>query len=368
MGRLDGGVYTYYLTKALYGEADEKPLGNEDGYVSFSEATAFVTYAMRDWSLDNPNMRQIPWESTSKTGEFFITKTGKAVPSIPSELRDVEYRDMLDLSGGSYTQKSVDWDGNVTNSFRHSISDLWLSPYEVTYELWYEVYQWAIDNGYKFANEGREGHDGKDGAKPTSSKHEPVTVVNWRDSIVWCNAYSELMGYDPVYYDDRGNLLNDSRYSNGDVCDNAEPDWSANGYRLPTEGEWQYFASEGGDLPPNYASGASDDYKNSSATGRVAWYDDNSGDRTHAVGTKDANALGLHDMSGNVWEWCWDWKDDYPTSAREDYTGPADGSGRVFRGGSWNYYAECLRVGFRNYYFSPDREYGSIGFRVARRP
>ncbi len=299
----------------------------------------------------------------------FINKTfgegNTVLPSNPSELQDVEYRGMVSIDGGTFVQDSIRKDKKY--SFEHKISSFHIAKYEVTYELWYEVRQWAINNDYKFANAGSEGDDGKNGANPTPARYEPVTVINWRDAIVWCNAYSEMSGLETVYYDNWGNILKDSRDSNGDGCDYAEPDWNANGYRLPTEGEWQFAASNKGSTPFNYASGASADYKNSSATGRVAWYDGNSGYKTHPVGTKEANALGLHDMSGSVWEWCWDWLYDYPTVAHKDYTGPASGSSRVIRGGSWYSSALGLRVGFRNNY-NPYDEYSVIGFRVARRP
>ena len=80
---LGGSVYSYYLVKALYGGADSRPVGNGDGYITFYETTAYVTYAMRQWTKDNPNMRQIPWvEITEKWGEFFITKAGEAAPPV----------------------------------------------------------------------------------------------------------------------------------------------------------------------------------------------------------------------------------------------------------------------------------------------
>jgi hypothetical protein len=88
------------------------------------------------------------------------------------------YRDMVAITGGTYTQ----FDG--TSGFVHTISNFLLGKYEVTYELWYTVYQWAISNGYTFANAGREGNDGTIGVAPTSAKYEPVTYINWRDAIV----------------------------------------------------------------------------------------------------------------------------------------------------------------------------------------
>ncbi len=290
------------------------------------------------------------------------------------------YREMVSVPGGTFTQEDADDSGN---SFEHTISSFEMGKYEVTYALWYEVYQWAISNGYKFANAGLEGTnfggDGIDdypiyeniGKKPTSSlKYEPVTMVNWRDTIVWCNAYSMLEGRTPVYRNADGDVIKDSRDDNADECDNAQPDWGADGYRLPTEGEWQYAASyiDGTDwTPSDYASGATDSYSNSGATAEVAWYDENSGDKTHTVGTKRANALGLYDMSGNVYEWCWDWYDDLPASARTDYRGSTAGSGRVLRGGSWSNDARHVPVGSRNY-LSPSLEHFTLGFRLVRCP
>ena len=129
----------------------------------------------------------------------------------------------------------------------------------------------------------------------------------------------------------------------------------ANGGRfdLPTEAQWEYACRAG-----NTGDDEGD-------LGEKAWYSDNSDSKTHPVGQKQANAWGLHDMQGNVWEWCADWKADYPTSAVIDPTGPASGSGRVRRGGSWNYDANYCRVAYRNDN-NPSYTNSIIGFRVAR--
>ncbi len=249
---------------------------------------------------------------------------------------------------------------------------LWIGETEVTYELWYQVYTWATSNGYSFANPGREGNDGTDGAAPTTAKNEPVTYVNWRDAMVWCNALTEYYNAQngtsyTCVYKDNGTPIRDSQDSNWEQCDSVVPDENANGFRLLTSNEWELAArykddSNGdGDImdsgeyyPGDYASGATDDYNNSAATGAVAWYYDNSdtgsGRQTHDVKTKNANALGLYDMSGNVWEWCF----------------TAYGSYRIIRGGCWGDSAIGLQVGYW-YYGYPYYEGSSFGFRFCRK-
>jgi formylglycine-generating enzyme required for sulfatase activity len=135
-------------------------------------------------------------------------------------------------------------------------------------------------------------------------------------------------------------------------------DWnrSAKGYRLPTEAEWEYAARGGDGSPGNYT------FSGSNNVDEVAWYDGNSGDKTHAVGTKEANGLGLYDMSGNVWEWCWDWYGDFPYSS-QDPVGAPSGSKRVRRGGSWGHSAFYLRSTNR-FYNKPSYRSSGIGFRL----
>jgi len=137
---------------------------------------------------------------------------------------------------------------------------------------------------------------------------------------------------------------------------------SATGMRLPTEAEWE-FACRAGTQTPFY-NGSTDD----STVGTLAWYASNAGNQTHAVGGKAANAFGLHDMLGNVWEWVNDWYDTYPSSAQTNPTGPVSAPYRVVRGGSWDNDTDGVRSsyrfsgspGFTSYYF--------VGFRVARTP
>ena len=173
------------------------------------------------------------------------------------------------------------------------------------------------------------------------------------------------------------------------ACDAAYADMSKKGFRLPTEAEWEYAARwQGSDntnaekygevwlTKLNSASGAKADWNNADETKVVAWYGDNSDSKTHPVGEKRKNALGLHDMSGNVWEWCFDGHDTNPTVNDAAYTsggfvvdpqGAASGDNRVIRGGSWGDYAGCCVVGNRNDGY-PDYSFVFLGFRVACRP
>ena len=128
-------------------------------------------------------------------------------------------------------------------------------------------------------------------------------------------------------------------------------------FRLPTEAEWEYAARGGKhSYGEKYAGGGDVD--------NVAWYSGNSGDKTHPVGTKRGNELGLYDMSGNVYEWCQDWSGSYSSSHQTNPTGPATGSSRVLRGGCWFSVAGYCRLSYRNY-DGPDNGDGAGGLRLA---
>ena len=128
-------------------------------------------------------------------------------------------------------------------------------------------------------------------------------------------------------------------------------------FRLPTEAEWEY-AARGGKKSRGYQ------YSGNSNITDVAWYDGNSGSKTHPVGTKQANELGIYDMSGNVYEWCSDWYGSYSSSSQTNPTGADSGSFRVFRGGGWGIYARGCRLSYR-YIFTPDDRRSYLGLRLA---
>jgi formylglycine-generating enzyme required for sulfatase activity len=300
-------------------------------------------------------------------------------------LEPLSYRDMIPVPGGTFLQEDTG-----SKSYTHTVSRFYIAKYETTYDLWYTVCQWAIVHNYNFANGGTEGNDGFDGEAPTGSQYEPVARINWRDCIVWCNAYSEMTGYTAVYRSDNGNIIKDSRDSNSVECDGTAFWWTANGYRLPTEGEWQYAASylDGIEWTQyDYASGAYTFYndtadinpENSFPDGKDAndyvavysyyWngsWQTTGVSSTEKVYTKTANQLGIHNMSGNVFEWCWDWMGSYPKVPATDYRGMESGEYRAIRGGGWGSSAEFLRIGHRHG-LHPYIEDNYTGFRLARK-
>jgi formylglycine-generating enzyme required for sulfatase activity len=180
------------------------------------------------------------------------------------------------------------------------------------------------------------------GTNPSYFKGDnlPVENVTWYDAVNCCNALSRKEGLTPAY-----------TVSGTNVTWNR----SANGYRLPTEAEWEYACRAGTTTP--YSSGSS--------VGSAGWYGSNNGSTTHPVGTKQANAWGLHDMHGNVWEWCWDWYGAYSSGAQTDPMGASSGTYRVSRGGGWAYDGQNLRSALRGDH-TPSGSYYDLGFRLLR--
>jgi len=196
----------------------------------------------------------------------------------------------------------------------------------------------------------------------TGNLGRPVERVSWFNAIEYCNRRSMLEGLNPCYsYSTYG--TNPSNWPSGwNTSDNNHKnvncDWTANGYRLPTEMEWMY-AAKGGNQSQGYT------YSGSNDINAVAWYYSNSGSTTHTVGSKLPNELGIYDMSGNVWEWCWDIYGSYPSGAQTDPHGASSGSYRVERGGSWGSSASDCTVSNRVNRVATTSG-SSLGFRCVR--
>ncbi len=195
----------------------------------------------------------------------------------------------------------------------------------------------------------------------------PVENVGWNDAVAFCNRLSALVGVGPCYRlkgeTDPGKW--DPRRMGAIECD-----FRAEGFRLPTEAEWEY-AAMGGHLYEDKGYMPKELY----CARPLAWYGDNSSGKPHPVGKKQANALGLHDMMGNVWEWCWDWYDEYSTADQVDPTGPRNPTTcqnknfrgkRLLRGGSWSdCQVTCAVKGLRTSEEPSFAERGVNGLRLA---
>ena len=168
--------------------------------------------------------------------------------------------------------------------------------------------------------------------------------------------WQAVMGSNPSYF--KGDDLPVEKVSWDDCQDFISKLNAMTGkrFRLPSEAEWEY-AARGGKKSRGYQ------YSGSNTLGDVAWYYGNSGPKTHAVGTKQPNELGIYDMTGNVWEWCQDWFGSYSSSPQTNPTGAASGSIRVCRGGSWNYSAGLCRTSYRGNN-SPDDRFSYLGLRL----
>ena len=266
-----------------------------------------------------------------------------------------------------FTTVKVEGGSCTLNDKEVTLSSFWISPYEVTQEEFVSVM-----TGNQNDIETNPSYFPDNPAAGEVQERRPVEHVSWYSAIVYCNLLSIKEGLTPCYTiksstdpADWGTSPTSTGAEDYDYWESVTCNFNANGYRLPTEAEWEY-AARGGKTGITDGSW-NNTYSGSTTPDDVAWSLDNSGDKTHEVGKKQANALGLYDMSGNVYEWCWDWyggRSGYP-SGTEDPAGPVAGSYRVVRGGSWIDYASYCAVSYRSSYDPYSRSF-DLGFRLVR--
>ena len=277
---------------------------------TMGQTNGTITRQRKTTAKKETQQRKTTQAATKKTQPARQAQQQKpaASTSRPKVSLDDIMRNMVYVEGGTFTmgatseQQNPDDDEKPTH--RVSLSSFYIGKYEVTQALWKAVM----------------------GSNPSNWKGDnlPVEKVSWNDCQTFLRKLNTMTGKN---------------------------------FRLPTEAEWE-FAARGGNRSRGYQ------YSGSNVLSDVAWYDDNSGSKTHNVGTKAPNELSIYDMSGNVWEWCQDWKGSYSSSTQTNPKGPSSGSNRVGRGGGWNSFARYCRVAYR-IIIAPDNGGSGLGLRLA---
>ena len=333
------------------------PAGNQS--VLYWPATPTNYILQSATNLTTPNW--VTANDTMTVNAAIVSNTSPAkffqliFPNLPTGM-------VLIPAGSFQIGDTLDGEGDAipTNIY---VSGFYMDTNLVSYGLWTNVYAFAAANGYGFNNAG----SGKNNAT-----NQPVQTVDWYDCVKWCNARSEQAGLTPVYYTDAGLA---QLYQTGEVTPYVN--WVANGFRLPTEAEWEK-AARGGLSGRRFPWGNRIDENQANYRGNTNGYSYDFGPNgynaigliggspgTSPVGSFDVNGFGLYDMAGNILEWCWDrYGTPYGQPTPTNPTGSATGSARVLRGGYWLTYADSARCSYRNF-GNPSNGVG-VGFRCVR--
>lgn len=256
---------------------------------------------------------------------------------------------MVQVAGGTFQMGSDSMSNAEKPAHTVTLSSYYMDITEVTYDRWTAVRNWGLTHGYTDLPAGANGYS-------TSAPNQPVVELNWYDAVKWCNARSEMESFAPVYYTDSNRT---EIYRTGEISlTNKSVDRSSDGYRLPTEAEWE-FAAIGGNLSLGYK------YSGSNIIDSVGWYCDNSNSMTHPVKSLLPNELGIYDMSANAAEWIWDRWGYFTSASQTDPQGPVTGPQRDIRGGHWGMFASDAESKYRSYGVMGQR-IANIGFRTAR--
>ncbi len=375
---------THHWKTATCGHTEEisgKAVHSFGDYVSNNDATTETDGTKtRECSVCDYEETVVDEGSKIIVPEFVFVKGGTVTGALPAWLDESAHDDY----------KGVFIEGRTV-----TLSDFYMGKYEVTQEEYASVMagQKVTVNGTEYTLASDPSYCKKDSTSYTLFKGEeqtkrPVEGVSWYDAVWYCNALSTKEGLTPAYNIKVTKVEQISGTTDYYIYSaNVTLNKNANGYRLPTEAEWEY-AARGGDPTKddwNYVFSGADTaagvscmniknagldsvgwycYNNiTGTTGREYVIENKEGKGSHEVGKKAANRLGIYDMSGNVWEWCYDWSGTVDNETPVD--GAALGSIRVRRGGSWINYASGAAVSYRGYSYPYNRDY-LLGFRVVR--